>query len=201
MRIVAASTLPANPNRVAVEEYCSAYAIEKPTTPGGRLAKQKGWIVTSEAKLGKLDAIAFVGSLEGSTSATCFHLNGNLGFFDGSKVVALAYWKSSAENRLTSGNDEIEDSFGVAAQIDPRRIRLYWGLPAPPFADVVLRDGISIQQIAPKDPVCSGGAEVPNVFGEKIADARKKLIAFGWQPQAPPASDPMTRIFDGGDVP
>lgn len=196
MRIVVTGALPANPNPSVVEEYCSAYAVARPETPGGQQAAQKGWIVTSETKLGKYDAVSFVGALERSTSATCFHLNGNLGVFNGSKVVAIAYWKRSADNALTHGSDEIEDSLGMATQIDQRRIRLYWGLPAPPFADVVLRDGISVERTAPKDPACGGAAEVPNVFGEKIEDARKKLIAFGWQPQAPPPDEPMTGLFE-----
>jgi hypothetical protein len=199
LRIVATSTLPTNPKRVPVAEYCSGYAID-PKTPGGRLAARNGWIVTSETKLAKYDAVTFIGRLDQMTSATCVHEDGNLALFEGSRLKAIAF---EPKPSAASDPDDLAefDSLGFAEQIDAHRIRLHWGLPAPPFADVVLRDGISIERIAPKDPACGGAAEVPNVFGEKIADARKKLIAFGWRPQPPPADDPMTGIFEGGDVP
>jgi hypothetical protein len=80
-----------------------------------------------------------------------------------------------------------EDSFSIAEQVDGRRIRLSWGLPAPPFAYMVLRDGIFIEPIPAKDPVCGGAAYVPNVFGKDIRKSRKSLMAFGWRPERPSA--------------
>ena len=182
LRVVATTHLPANPQRKPVDEYCSAYAVSHPKTPGGRLAIRKGWIVTSETKLGTYDAVTFVGALEDATSATCFHLKGNLGIFDGPQLKAIAYRPHSASYQLTEGNDGIEDSLGSAEQIDRKRIRLNPGLPGSPLADVVLRDSVSIEPIAKEDRVCGGAAAVPNLFADNIFQARKKLRSYGWMP-------------------
>lgn len=182
LRIVSANKLPANPKQRPIEEYCSGYAIVKPKSQGGRLALQDGWIVTSETKLGEYDAINFVGALDASTSATCFHENGNLAIFDGARLRAIAYWQHSSKNPLTTGDNGVEDSLGSADQLDQRRIRLNFGLPSAPFADVVLRDGIFVEPTAKEDPVCEGSAVVPNIYDQEIRTARTKLRAFGWRP-------------------
>ena len=120
---------------------------------GVRLAARNGWIVTSETKLGNYDAVSFIGRLDQMTSATCVHEDGNLALFEGSRLRAIAFEpKSSA----ASDPDNVAefDSIGFAEQIDSRRIRLHWGLPSPPFADVVMSDGISIEPTAAKDKVC-----------------------------------------------
>jgi len=192
LRVAATARLPVNPKRKPVEEYCSAYAVTHPKTPGGRLAARNGWVVTSETKLGNYDAVTFVGALEGATSATCFHLNGNLAIFDGPRLKAIAFWRHSTRIPLTQGDEGIEDSLGSAQKVDGRRLRLYAGLPGPPLADVILSDRVSIEPIANEDPVCRGAAAVPNVFGEDIRQARKKLRAYGWRPVRPPRDDPMT---------
>lgn len=189
IRIVLASRLPPNPRRMPVDDYCSSYAVSGPKTLGGKLAMHSGWIVTSETKLGNFDAVTFVSGLDPSTSGTCAHLNGNLAIFDGHNLKVLAY-----ERRRTTGKEygnslgvdtAAEDSLGSSEQINKRRIRLYYGLPSAPFADVVLSSGISIEQIAKQDPVCGGAAFVPNVFGQDIRKARKLLIANGWLPGRP----------------
>lgn len=187
MHIVGTSRLPANSKRAPVEEYCSAYAIAKPKSPGGRLAARNGWIVTSETKLGNYDAVTFVGRFEPSTSATCAHVDGNLAVFDGPRLKALAYLPHPSGTIVTNGTgSDITDSLGVADQIDPRRIRLYYGLPSSPFADVVLRDGIFVEPTTKEDSVCGGAAKVPNVYGEDIRRARKTLRSYGWLPDRPP---------------
>lgn len=185
LRIVSAISLPTNPNRGPVDDYCSSYVVANPKSQGGRLADRNGWIVTSETKLGTYDAVTFVGGLDPATSAACFHQDGNLAIFDGSRLEAIAYRQHSSKNPLTIGDQGVEDSLGSADQIDERKIRLYYGLPSAPFADVVLRDGISIEQTGKEDRVCGGAAVVPNIYNEDIRQARKRLIAYGWRPQKP----------------
>lgn len=172
LRIVPVSKLPTNLSRGPVDEYCTAYVVTSPKSPGGRFAARNGWIVTSETKLGDYDAINFVGALEPATSATCFHKDGNLAVFDGPRLKAIAYL-----------NDPSESALGSAEQIDQRRIRLNTGMPGAPYADVVLRDGIYIEQTAKEDKVCGGAAVVPNIYNEDIRQARKRLRVYGWQPQ------------------
>lgn len=188
-RIIATTRLPLNPKRAPIAEDCSSYALPHPRTAGGRNAAAKGWIVTSETKLGRYDAITFAGALDPSTSSTCAHVDGNLAIFDGPMLKALAYRPRQAEEQRKASSLGVdaaaEDPLGSAEQIEPRRIRLYYGLPGSPFADVVLGNGISVEPIAKEDRVCSGGAVVPNVFGEDIRKARKSLMARGWVPQRP----------------
>ena len=184
LRIAPASTLPTNPQPKSVDEYCSGYAIEKPTTLGGKLASTHGWIVTSETKLGGYDAITFVGSLDPMTSGTCVHRDGNLAVFDGPRLKAIGY-RSKPPKGADPDNLAFINGLGVADQIDPRRIRLYWGLPSPPFADVILSDGIFIEPTAKEDRVCSGVAKIPNLFDSNIWQARKKLRSYGWLPKKP----------------
>jgi hypothetical protein len=193
IRIVRAGQVPPNPTRVRLDPYCSSYAVPHPRTAAGRLAATKGWIVTSETKLGRYDALTFVGALDPSTSATCAHVDGNLAIFDGRNLKALAYRPRSSKGGAPDpalGIDAVaEDSLGSARQVDPRRIRLFFGLPSPPFADVVVGNGISIERVAANDRVCAGAAVVPNVFGQDIREARKALIAHGWQSQRPDEPD------------
>jgi hypothetical protein len=125
------------------------------------------------------------------TSATCVHEDGNLALFEGSRLKALAFEPKPSAAFSPDYVAEF-DSLGFAEQIDARRIRLHWGLPGPPFADVVLGDGASVEPTAPKDSVCEGAAGVPNIFGDDVRKARKRLRAFGWLPSRPPRNDPMS---------
>lgn len=173
--------VPTNPHRAPVDEYCASYVIGKPKSVGGRIAAKAGWLVTSETRLGRHDAVTFVGALEPSTSATCYHNNGNLAFFDGALLAAIVYVRHPKEDYL-----------GDAEQIDPSRIRLNTGMPGPPIADVVLRGALSVEAVASEDRFCGGSVVVPNVFGQSIQQARTALIAHAWMPS------PMTGERNGG---
>ena len=192
---MAATKLPANHHR-RIDEYCSSvgFGTVKPTSPGGRLAVKDGWILTSETKLGKYDAVAFVGALDAMTSATCLHRDGNLAIFDGPSLKAIVF--KQPPKRPDPDDVGSIDSLGYVEQIDPRRIRLYWGLPGSPIADVVLRDGIFVEHTAREDRVCGGAAVVPNVFDKDIREARKELIAGGWLPQEPPPDERLPDRYD-----
>lgn len=189
MRIVRAGRLPPNPKPKPLADYCAGFAVPQPHTAGGRIVATRGWIVTSETKLGAYDAVTFVGGLDPATSATCAHVDGNLAVFERATLKALAYEKRPEARRMNDerlGTDAVaEDSLGSAEQVDAHRIRLSRGLPGAPFADVVLSAGISIEPVAAQDAVCGGAAILPNVFGEDIRKARIALIAKGWLPQKP----------------
>lgn len=192
VRLVEATKLPTNPDGRHIDEYCADLSPRfdiKPKSPGGRYAVSRGWIVTSETKLGKYDAVNIVGALDGATSGTCIHRDGNLAIFDGSRLIAIAYKRPER-----NPEEAYPDSLGSAEQIDPRRIRLHWGLPSAPIADVVLSDGICIEHTAKEDRVCGGAALVPNIFEQDIRKARKKLLAFGWLPRRP--SEPLNGGID-----
>jgi hypothetical protein len=195
IRIVSASNVPTNPDGGRIDEYCSDLSPPfkvAAKTPGGRLAANRGWIVTSETKLGKYDAVTFVGALDAATSGTCGHRDGNLAIFDGSRLMAIAYERPA--KGPDPDNVASSDSLGSAEQINPGRIRLHWGLPSAPVADVVLRDGIYIEHTAKEDRVCGGAALVPNIFGQDIRKARKKLLSYGWRPRRP--SEPLNGGMD-----
>jgi hypothetical protein len=185
LRIVRIGRLPANPNPAPVDDYCSSvgYGIHSPKSPGGQLAASRGWIVTAETKLGKYDAVTFVGGLDAGTSAVCYPKNGNLAVFDGSHLQAIAYSMRPSKYIV-----------GTAWEMDERRIRLADGTPDAPFADVVLRDGILVEPTAPEDPVCGGSAVIPNIYNQGILQARKKLLAYGWRPKRP--AEPLNGGMD-----
>jgi hypothetical protein len=193
VRLVVAANLPTNPDGGHIDEYCADLSPRfdiKAKSVGGRYAASRGWLVTSETKLGKYDAVNIVGALDGATSGTCVHRDGNLAIFEGSRLIAIAY------KRPEKNPDEAyPDSLGSAEQIDPRRIRLRWGLPAAPIADVVLSDGIYVEHTPRVDRACGGTVFVPNIFELDIRKARKKLLAYGWKPSRP--SEPMNGGLDG----
>ena len=185
LRIVSASRLPPNPHRAPADEYCSSvgYGIGNPKSPGGRLAAKSGWIVTAETRLGKYDAVTFVGGLDAGTSAVCYPKSGNLAIFDGSELQAIAYSERPSDYIV-----------GTAWEMDERRIRLADGTPNSPFADVVLRDGVSVEPTASEDPVCEGAAVIPKIYDQGILQARKKLVAYGWKPKRP--TEPLNGVMD-----
>lgn len=177
LRITKVANLPVNPTPSKIDDYCDGYHLKAPMSAGGKLAARNGWIVKSETKLGRLDAITFVGKLLPATSATCVHQNGNLAIFDGSRLLAIVYMP---RNRRTDPDDMLaDDGLGYSLPVGSDRIRLYRGLPAPPLADIVLNGGISVEPTAKEDSVCSGAAKVPNVFGKDIRIARAVLGSSG----------------------
>lgn len=180
VRVVPAITLPANPDGGHIDEYCTDLNPRfdiKPGSAGGRYAASRGWLITSETKLGKYDAVTMVGALDAATSGTCVHRDGNLAIFEGSHLIAIAY-----QRPRRSSEEAYPDGIGSAEQMDPRRIRLRWGLPAAPMADVVLRDGFYVERTPKEDSACGGRVLVPNIFELDIRKARRKLLANGWKP-------------------
>lgn len=171
LEIVPLSVLPANANR-GDTEFCDHLFVETATTPGGKEAAAKGWHVTAEAALGALTAVSFVGSTEPATSGTCQLLEGNVGLFSGSQLVAVVY--SSQPEKLMIGSIR---PFGDGLRILSGDI-----LPGT-VADLVQRDGgLQVTAPATEEPVCNGAALIPGIETLPIDKARTLLMQSGWTP-------------------
>ncbi|MHA6690898.1 hypothetical protein [Devosia sp. A449] len=170
------SKLPPAPSIADASEFCAHLAIP-PTSPGGLVAERAGWRVTGELDIGVLTAVSFVGGFEPGTSGSCQSHDGNVGFFAGKALVAVAYAAPSAP--LPLGRIERFGNHGL---------RLWDGDYLPqPLADISLgADGaITIAALAAEETFCGGGAIVPYIYGLPLAEARNKIGQFGWMPVEP----------------
>ena len=170
--LVDLSTLPAAPPPSADTEFCAHLFIATPATPGGQDAAAKGWHVTAEETLGDFIAVSFIGSAIPATSGTCELVDGNVGLYSGSQIVALLYATQPEELRIGSLRP-----FGDG-------LRILSGDVVPgTSADLVAKgEQVTLTAPASEEPVCNGTAVVPGVEGLPIDTARKLLIAAGWQP-------------------
>jgi hypothetical protein len=179
LSLVALSDLPRSPESGAVvEAYCEAYQA-KDLTATGRAVEARGWKVTSEAALGRYRVVSFVSGFDPGTSGICTARNGNIGVFDGTRLVALAYAPGGSD--LAPGPVEALESGAL----------LVWdgGYPAPPLGELRLeRDQPRLTPVGPERTFCRRTATVPTVYGQPIETARKTLIARGWRPLPPEAA-------------
>lgn len=170
--LVVASDLPRSPEGGSVDDYCEHYRATDLTTTG-RAVAERGWIVTSEAPLGQYRVVTFASGFNPGTSGVCTARNGNIGVFDGTRLVALAY--------SPSGSDTI---LGAVESMENGAL-LVWGgdYPAPPLGELHLdQDHPRLTGVAPARSFCRRTATVPNVYGRSIDAARTDLIAHGWRP-------------------
>jgi len=173
--LVPLGTLPHSPENGLLDDYCTGYRAKKLSAVGRQVAKL-GWIVTSEAPLGRYHVITFASGFTPGTSAICFARNANIGVFDGARLVALAYTSHKAGWQL-----------GVAEPQESGTL-LIWGGDGPGEPAGELRqenDGLRLTKVAAKRTFCGGRAVVPDVYGKHIDAARKVLIAHGWRPLRP----------------
>lgn len=172
LEIVALTELPAAPAERGDRETCS-HKLVQPETTAGRLVADKGWAVTREAAFHGLTAVTFAGGFIPGTSGTCAFVDGNLAFYDGDRLVALAY-----------ANDPEKIVLGFVSPLGDGGLRLWSGDYLEwPLADVQPReDGIAIVPLAFSEAVCGGAAEVPLIYGLPIDKARRALRAAGWEP-------------------
>ncbi|HTM78965.1 MAG TPA: hypothetical protein VL133_15235 [Devosia sp.] len=174
------SQLPPAPATADAPGFCTHLTI-KPASQGGLEAERAGWAVTGEVEIGELTAVSFVGGFEPGTSGSCLLRDGNVGFFVGKALIAVAYAPRSSP--LTVGRIERFGTDGV---------RIWDGDYLPqPIADVHLDtpDAITIEALAAKEVFCDGGAIVPNIYGMPIAEARKTISQHGWVPVEPAAGE------------
>jgi len=170
--LVALQALPSAPKDQGETERCARLFVETPGTPGGQDAAAKGWHVTAEIPLGDLTAVSFVASATPATSGTCALIDGNVGFYDQGRLVALVY--STQPEKLLIGRLR---PFGDD-------LRLSSGDVMPGTVADLRHDGDSLTVTTPAsvEPVCNGTALVPAIEGLPIDKARELLIGAGWQP-------------------
>jgi hypothetical protein len=175
--IVAIEKLPHSPESGALDDYCEDYRAEQLTAVGKQVASL-GWIVSSEAPLGRFHVVTFASGFSPGTSSMCEARNSNIGIFEGSKLVALAYTAPSTSWKL--GKVEVLESGGL--------LIAEGGWTGPPVGELRVEDGgLRLSAIEPQSSYCQGRAIVPNAYGRPIEEARRSLIASGWVPV--PASD------------
>ena len=170
--LVAMSTLPPAPRGQGETDFCAHLFVETIATPGGQDAAAKGWHVTAELPFGDLTAVSFVGSATPATSGTCALLDGNVGFYSGSQLVALAFGTKAEELMIGSLRP-----FGTGLRILSGDV-----LPGSSADLVRAGDQITVTDPAKEEPVCNGTATVPDIEGIPIDEARKRLSRAGWDP-------------------
>ncbi|MCY1126960.1 hypothetical protein OU426_08845 [Frigidibacter sp. RF13] len=173
LEILPLPALPPAPADRGEPEFCD-HLLTKARTPGGKVAEALGWAVTAEAPFGAYQAVSFVGHAEPATSGACNLSQGNIAFFRGDRLVALAYAAEGAPSsigRITP--------FGVGG------LRVWSGdlIPAP-VADIrpVGPDGIALTPPASEQIQCDGKARLPYLYGLPVDLARILLAEAGWQP-------------------
>lgn len=196
---VAMRHLPRSPENGVLDEGCTGYRTEKPS-PLAKSVERLGWIVTSEAPLGRYRVITFASGFDPGTSALCFARNANLAVFDGEALVALAYAKhpyrgpDDPANPVPLGRVELlEDATGLLVWTDP---------PGVPVGELrLVSQGLRLTARSPHHTYCQGLAVVPDIYGKPIADARRMLLEQGWRPRRPAEQpDAFERALGGADV-
>lgn len=191
--LVSLGTLQRSPESGPLDEYCNGYRAKKLTTIGSHVASL-GWIVTSEAQLGRYHVVTFASGFTAGTSAMCFARNANIGVFDGSRLIALAFTPRSAKRAL-----------GIVEPLESGAL-LIWGDP-PGWPVGELHEGansLRLTAISAERTFCHRRAVVPNVYGKPLDVARKILIAHGWLPlrrrESPDEWDPADGLAKHGVV-
>jgi hypothetical protein len=170
--LVPLATLPNAPAPKGEAGYCTHLFIDSISSPGAQNVAAKGWYVTAEAPFGELTAVSFVGDAVPATSGTCELLDGNVGLYSGSQLVALLY--STQPDAVMIGRIR---PFGDGLRI------LSGDLLPGTTADLVRAgDQISVTPPATEEPVCDGTATVPGIENLPIDKARALLQSAGWNP-------------------
>lgn len=183
--VVAISTLPPPPAQEG-EAFCGNLIAEA-STPAGRIVEERGWAVTAEQPLGRLTAVSFVGTQIQGTSGSCEFLNGNVGIFEGSELLAIIY-----------GTNVERPLIGRIERFATNAVRIWDGdLLSQPVADLDLSgEGyVRVMPLAANEQFCGGSRSVPLIYGLQITDARNRLAEHGWSPadHGPPEGRPDER--------
>ena len=185
--LVPLRAVPHSPEDGALDEYCEQYRAET-LSDLGHLIQKQGWIVTSEATLGRYRVVSFASGFEPGTSALCFARNANIAIFDGQQLLAIAYAAHGKDRPL--GKVEPLESGALLIWSDP---------PGMPVGELHADGGkLRLTKLSPQRSFCHGKASVPNVYGKSIAAARRILMASGWRPRRPdekPGEGDMARTL------
>lgn len=173
--LVPLSALPRSPEHGSLDDFCSGYSA-KTTSAAGRQVATLGWIVTSEASLGRYQVVTFASGFERGTSGICFPRNANVAIFNGTDLIALAYTARAADWHL-----------GIAEPLESGAL-LIWegsgvGMPIGELREE--NGGLRLTRVAAEHTFCHGRAVVPNVYGKPLDVARKILLSHGWKPLRP----------------
>lgn len=168
--IMPLSALPDAPGSSKATLTCEPYVAEPKSAAGKRVAAA-GWGVTGEERIGRFQAVSFAGSFEPGTSGTCQIGEGNIGVFDGDRLVALAYAPKSSDRPI-----------GWIVPFESDGLRIWDGdIGSQPLADIRLSDDqLSIVPLAAEERFCDGKSVVSNIYGLPISKARKALWDKGW---------------------
>ncbi|MGX9979755.1 hypothetical protein [Methylobacterium fujisawaense] len=183
LRFVPLAALPRAPGGAGRQAGCPGEVVPAQSEAAQAVAA-RDWFVTGEAALGRYRAVSFASDLQQGTSGTCLIADGNVGLFDGTRLVALVYGAGRT---------------GAVGRIAARAggVRLWDGdLPPSPVGDLTLRpDGtLSLEPLPAVESVCGGRGAVPAIRGQPIDTARAALIAAGWTPvKGPPSDDARER--------
>lgn len=173
IRMRALAALPRAGGSASERDGCP-WRVIQPKSAAARQVAAQGWAVTSDLPLGAYRAVAFAGLMEPATSGTCNITQGNVGVFDGDRLVALAYGKSPEDAAI-----------GHLTALADGAVRVWDGdIIGSPVGDLrVDADGaLHLGRMADEDAVCQGRAKLPNLYGMPIDKARKALAAKGWKP-------------------
>ena len=176
LRFVPLQRLPRAP-AAGSKDLCSHLLTSRPETPAGRQVAEAGWGVTGEVRLGPYQAVSFVGSYESGTSGSCLLGDGNIGIFQGSSLVAIAYAPAGGKA-----------SIARAIAFEQDGLRIWDGdFLSQPVADIRLGENgsLTLQPLASVEKVCGGAASIPNIYGKPIDQARGLLQQSGWSPVTP----------------
>jgi hypothetical protein len=177
LRIVAAQRLPRAPVGERPEFCRHLFATAR--TPAGAQVIAAGWAVTREAALGPYQAVSFVRGAEAGTSGACRMLDGNVGIFRGTDLVAIVYAPGGG-------------AVGSVQAFGPDALRIWNGdFLSQPVADLHIGPdgGFAIRPLAAEERACGGRAVVPNIYGRPINEARAMLLRHGWSPAPPQTRD------------
>lgn len=150
------------------------HLLKPPVSEAGRAVVAKGWQVTAEHRVGRYQAVSFIGRQEQGTSGSCLLGAGNIALFQGGALKAI----------IATSDDE-RPSVARIAPIEGGGLRIWDGdFLSQPVADLqVAADGAAtIRPVAPRELVCKGKASVPNIYGMPIDKARTALRKAGWTP-------------------
>jgi hypothetical protein len=177
--------LPRAPGPVQNRSECENYVV-RPVSAAGRLVAARGWAVTGDEAFGTYRAVSFAGKFEPSTSAHCSVEQGNIGIFNGTKLLALAYAPQGSE-----------ESIGKIVTLEDGGLRVWSGdILSSPIGDIHVPHGelMRLGALAAEDSFCHSKVLVPNIYGQPIDKARRILMDKGWKPVASkPVSDPEAR--------
>ena len=172
LAITPLADLPAAPPQTQDRQFCQHLFTDAPATPAGQATRAKGWEVTGETAFGPYTAVSFIGAFEPATSGTCELMQGNVGIWSGSRLVALVYSQNPDDDLIGSVS-----AFGQGLRISSG------GVIPGTVADLRLIGGTDIAVTPPalSESVCNV-ADVPFIEGMPINMARKLLAEAGWQP-------------------